>query len=95
MIMAHHPDPPTPTPPPTISWPCPPDNPSHLCRTQIIDVEAALLQNVITFPPEGAFVVDSGIELAGERRVNFKFSAATLQLPAGRDVRLPPFGQGW
>ncbi len=53
------------------------------------------LQNVITFPPEGAFVVDSGIQVAGPQRVLFKFKSAQLQLPEGKTWTLPPFGQGW
>jgi hypothetical protein len=61
---------------------------------QVIDVEGGWLQNVITFPPEGAFIVDSGIQVEGPQRTAFKFRAATLQLP-GRALRLPPFGQGW
>ncbi len=52
-------------------------------------------QNVITFPPEGAFVVDSSIHVDGPQRVGFKFSAAKLQLPQNRVIPVPPFGQGW
>lgn len=58
-------------------------------------MDAGWLQNVITFPPEGQFVVDSTIATAGPQRTEFKFSAAMLQLPAGRRLGLPPFGQGW
>ena len=58
-------------------------------------MEGGTLQNVITFPPEGAFVVDSSIQVASDQRTEFKFSSATLTLPAGRALRLPPFGQGW
>lgn len=61
---------------------------------QIIDTEEKFLQNVITFPPKGAFIVDSSIELAGEQRVNFQFTDAELQLP-DRTVKVPPFGKGW
>jgi hypothetical protein len=61
---------------------------------QVIDVENETLQNVITFPPDGAFVVNSGISVENEQRVNFKFKACTLKLP-NRDIQLPPFGQGW
>jgi hypothetical protein len=31
----------------------------------VIDTGAGLLQNVITFPPGGAFIVDSGIAVGG------------------------------
>ncbi|KAL4429336.1 hypothetical protein ABPG77_005110 [Micractinium sp. CCAP 211/92] len=62
---------------------------------QVIDVDGGTLQNVITFPPEGAFIVDSGISISGEQRTDFKFRSATLKLPKGRRLRLPPFGQGW
>lgn len=58
-------------------------------------MEAGTLQNVITFPPEGAFVVDSSISVAGPQRTSFAFTGATLQLPAGRRLSLPPFGSGW
>lgn len=62
---------------------------------QVIDMQAQRLQNVITFPPEGAFVVDSSVRVAGAQRMDFQFKAATLQLPQGRRVQLPPFGKGW
>ncbi|GFH07073.1 PAP_fibrillin domain-containing protein, partial [Haematococcus lacustris] len=61
----------------------------------VIDVQAGLLQNVITFPPEGAFIVDSDISLAGPQRVQFRFRAAKLKLPGGKALGLPPFGKGW
>ncbi|PRW59761.1 cytochrome P450 [Chlorella sorokiniana] len=62
---------------------------------QVVDVEGGLLQNVITFPPEGAFIVDSAISTAGPQRTQFQFNAATVKLPAGRKLPLPPFGKGW
>ncbi|KAJ9527872.1 hypothetical protein QJQ45_005520 [Haematococcus lacustris] len=62
---------------------------------KVIDVQAGLLQNVITFPPEGAFIVDSDISLAGPQRVQFRFRAAKLKLPGGKALGLPPFGKGW
>lgn len=65
---------------------------SHL---QVIDVEGGCLQNVITFPPEGAFIVNSSISIAGPQRTEFQFNAATLKLPGGRALPLPPFGKGW
>ena len=60
----------------------------------MIDVNQGLLQNVITFPPEGAFVVDSNIAIAGPQRVDFQFSGAKLKLPS-RDFGVPPVGKGW
>eukprot|EP00873_Tetraselmis_striata_P036818 jgi/Tetstr1/457082/TSEL_043743.t1 len=61
---------------------------------QVIDVEGGTLQNVITFPPDGAFIVTSGVSVAGPQRMDFKFSAAKLKLPK-RDIPFPPVGQGW
>eukprot|EP00879_Flechtneria_rotunda_P015292 GHRR01015985.1.p1 GENE.GHRR01015985.1~~GHRR01015985.1.p1 ORF type:complete len:181 (+),score=32.10 GHRR01015985.1:202-744(+) len=61
---------------------------------QVIDINAKRLQNVITFPPTSAFIVDSSIQVDGPQRVNFKFTAAKLK-SAGRDYGVPPFGQGW
>ncbi|KAG1674848.1 hypothetical protein FOA52_015236 [Chlamydomonas sp. UWO 241] len=62
---------------------------------QVIDLDVGRLQNVITFPPEGAFVVDSELQAAGAQRCDFRFRAAELQLPNGRRLGVPPFGQGW
>ena len=61
---------------------------------QVVDVAAGRLQNVITFPPDGAFIVDSAIATEGPQRISFKFDAAKLKLKA-RGVQVPPFGQGW
>ncbi|KAI8475856.1 MAG: plastid lipid associated protein [Monoraphidium minutum] len=61
---------------------------------QVIDVDAGRLQNVVTFPPQGAFIVDSSIKVEGPQRTTFKFGSAKLKLPS-RDLGLPPFGQGW
>lgn len=61
---------------------------------QVIDVDAGRLQNVITFPPSGAFIVDSSINVEGPQRVSFKFTGAKLKT-ASRDFKVPPFGQGW
>lgn len=61
---------------------------------QVIDVAASTLQNVITFPPDGAFIVNSGISVAGRQRVDFKFTAAALKV-GDRSIPFPPFGQGW
>lgn len=40
---------------------------------QVIDVEKKLLNNVITFPPDGVFFVRSNIEIASPQRVNFRY----------------------
>ncbi|EFN54114.1 hypothetical protein CHLNCDRAFT_13193, partial [Chlorella variabilis] len=61
---------------------------------QVIDVEGGTLQNVITFPPAGAFIVDSSIEIVGPQRTEFQFTGATL-LTEDRALKLPPFGKGW
>lgn len=39
---------------------------------QVIDVEKGVLNNVITFPPDGVFFVRSDIEIASPQRVNFR-----------------------
>lgn len=62
---------------------------------QVVDMQAGYLQNVITFPPEGAFVVNSSVAPVGQQRVDFQFNAAGLHLPEGRRLGLPPFGKGW
>ncbi|CAL8121583.1 unnamed protein product [Prunus armeniaca] len=38
---------------------------------QVIDVEQRVLNNVITFPPDGVFFVRSDIAVASKQRVNF------------------------
>ncbi|PNG99779.1 putative plastid-lipid-associated protein 11, chloroplastic, partial [Tetrabaena socialis] len=67
---------------------------------QVIDLPAAgggWLQNVITFPPEGAFIVDSSLAPAaagaagGGQRLDFQFTGAKLNLAGGRALRVPPF----
>ena len=65
----------------------------RLC-TQVIDLDERFLQNVITFPPEGGFFVDSDISVESEQRVQFKFSGATFKVN-GRKFGVPPFGKGW
>lgn len=62
---------------------------------QVIDTSAGSLQNIIEFPPEGAFIVDSSLDWVGEGRTEFKFNGATISLPDGKSIKLPPFGQGW
>lgn len=73
-------------------------SPAHACLPlpvlQVIDVKSQRLQNVITFPPSGAFIVDSSIQVEGPQRVAFKFTAAKLKT-ASKDWGVPPFGQGW
>lgn len=43
-------------------------------HTQVIDVSRGTLNNVITFPPSGSFVVDSTIEVVDKQRVDFRCS---------------------
>jgi hypothetical protein len=62
---------------------------------QVIDSAARSLQNVIEFPEEGSFVVDSDISFAGNGRSDFKFTDATLNLPGNRSIKFPPVGKGW
>ena len=61
---------------------------------QVIDVAEGTLQNVITFPPEGAFIVSSTVAPDGPQRMNFKFNSAKLKTPR-TDIPFPPIGQGW
>ncbi|KAG0560527.1 hypothetical protein M758_10G182700 [Ceratodon purpureus] len=61
---------------------------------QVIDVQKGTLNNVITFPPSGSFVVDSTIEVVSKQRVNFRFIGAALFVN-GRRIAVPPFGKGW
>lgn len=61
---------------------------------QVIDVQRGTLNNVITFPPSGSFVVDSTIEVVSKQRVNFRFIGAALFVN-GRRIAVPPFGKGW
>lgn len=61
---------------------------------QVIDTDNSTLQNVITFPPDGAFKVESTISLSADQRVTFEFVEANLKMPR-RTLRLPPYGKGW
>ncbi|KAF7017883.1 unnamed protein product [Triticum aestivum] len=61
---------------------------------QVIDVPAGSLNNVITFPPSGAFVVNGSIEIQPPQRVNFRFTRAMLK-GGNWEVPFPPFGKGW
>lgn len=60
----------------------------------MIDTQNGTLQNVITFPPDGAFVVDSTLDVKGPQRTDFKFTEARLQQKK-KTTGLPPFGQGY
>lgn len=74
---------------------------------QVVDDDAGILQNVITFGQEGGrFQVDSTLAPDGDddggilRRRAFKFTSAGLRVcdADGEEVRtlaFPPFGQGW
>lgn len=84
---------PAPAPAPAPGLQPQPTAPPGAC--QVIDAETGSLQNVITFPPAGAFVVDSRLAVATPSRCTFQFTAATLRLPGDRALPLPPFGQGW
>jgi hypothetical protein len=60
---------------------------------QVIDLQASRLQNCISFPPEGAFLVDSFIAFDEEdQKCSFKFSGAALKTDKWT-VRLPPMGK--
>jgi PAP_fibrillin len=61
---------------------------------QVIDMDGLTLQNVIVFPPKGAFIVNSSTAVAGKQRMDFKFSNAILKLPQF-SLTLPPVGAGW
>jgi hypothetical protein len=61
---------------------------------QVIDAGESWLQNVIEFPPEGAFIVNSSLDVAGDQRMQFKFQYAVFKV-SGRKFTLPPFGKGW
>eukprot|EP00798_Chlamydomonas_sp_ICE-L_P026148 gene26148-11872_t len=63
-----------------------------LANAGLFNTEAG---DVITFPPEGAFIVDSSISVEGEQRTSFQFTSATIKLPNDKDIKLPPFGKGW
>ncbi|XP_050386323.1 probable plastid-lipid-associated protein 11, chloroplastic isoform X3 [Argentina anserina] len=61
---------------------------------QVIDVGRKVLNNVITFPPDGVFFVRSTIQVASQQRVNFRFTSAVLRGKSW-EFPLPPFGKGW
>lgn len=61
---------------------------------QVIDVKNNSLQNVIEFPPAGAFIVQSDISVSSDQRINFNFTGASLKLP-NRKIQFPPRGKGW
>ncbi|KAH8941931.1 hypothetical protein BDL97_14G071500 [Sphagnum fallax] len=47
---------------------------------QVIDVRKGILNNIITFPPTGAFVINSTLEVVSKQRVNFRFISAALKV---------------
>ena len=61
---------------------------------QVLDLQKNSLQNVIEFPPSGAFIVQSDISVSNEQRINFNFTGAALKLP-NRKIAFPPRGTGW
>jgi hypothetical protein len=62
---------------------------------QVIDTQRRKLQNVITFPPSGMFLVESSIDPEpGSQRTNFQFIGASLTVNL-RKFKVPPFGKGW
>ncbi|EFJ31779.1 hypothetical protein SELMODRAFT_36934, partial [Selaginella moellendorffii] len=61
---------------------------------QVIDVGENRLNNVITFPPSGAFVVASTMEVVSDKRVEFQFTGALLRSDTW-SFPVPPFGKGW
>ncbi|KAI3844273.1 hypothetical protein MKW92_023020 [Papaver armeniacum] len=61
---------------------------------QVIDVDAGVLNNVITFPPSGVFFVRSSIKIVSPQRVDFRFTSAVLR-GENWEFPLPPFGRGW
>lgn len=64
------------------------------------DPAAGTLSNAVEFPPAGLFLVASTAAVAAGRaradplRVDFRFTAASLDCPLGL-VPLPPVGKGW
>lgn len=62
---------------------------------QVIATQERRLQNVITFPPSGMFMVDASIKPEPDsKRINFQFIAASLTVNL-RKFSVPPFGKGW
>ena len=61
---------------------------------QVVNTDTNRLQNVITFPPAGSFIVNSVIEPEGDARINFNFDGAKFTVN-DRAFNLPPFGKGW
>lgn len=61
---------------------------------QVIDVASGTLNNVITFPPTGMFLVDSTIQIESAQRVNFEFIRASLRIGDWK-IPIPSLGKGW
>lgn len=57
---------------------------------QVIDAAGGSLQNVIEFPPKGAFIVDSKIEVEGPQRCGFQQAGC----PNGREVEIAALDGG-
>ena len=55
---------------------------------QVIDVRKGILNNVITFPPTGSFVVDSTIQVVSKQRVDFRYYMNTPGLLCSIQVSL-------
>lgn len=62
--------------------------------SQTLDVEKSSLINSVVFKNGIRFTVDSSLIGAGIRS-DFVFRAASLALPFGLTIPLPPFGKGW
>jgi len=62
---------------------------------QTIDVRAKTLSNTVEFAGGNTFLVESEIEIADERKVEFKFVSAGLKFSNGFTLPVPPVGKGW
>ena len=68
----------------------------------MVDEAAGALHNVVCFPPGGSFSVRGALSPGGGARTRFAFTGAALRWGrgaplglAGRELRLPPRGEGW
>jgi PAP_fibrillin len=64
---------------------------------QTIDTKRATLNNLIEFDGGREFSVLGAIssDPKNKKRVNFKFSSASLKIPPIPTISIPPVGQGW
>ena len=62
---------------------------------QTIDVRAKTLSNTVEFGGGNTCLVESEIEIADERKVEFKFVSAGLKFSNGFTLPVPPVGKGW